>query len=580
MAAGALALACAGGAFAQASPAIPLIDIPSAPEPVEAPMAHAMAQRGAFTANQVAGGALDKAFAPAPAHASPLIPLDAESEAWVALRLRNPSSATRTVTVQVRQTSVDEVVLYERVGGRWREWLAGDRIPQTQWTKPGRFARFDLALDPGQVLPVLLRVRNAAPTVLFLEVGMPGGADLSNARSSFALAASLGALALLVVASFVQAVAYRDRTYFVFSAYAALLGLALASITGTADELWWRDAATWADHAKTVLPIAAASLSVLIVKALCRVATRSRPVALAINVAAGIVMGAALVTAAAGPMLGVVAAGFLLAASTVVLVALWAWRRGDRMGLWVLAAHVPLIVTSALIVLRRAGVVALPFRANAMVGVSMAFILLLLLVALVIRSRELLSVKERNNALQSIDPLTGLLSPSVFARRVAAAAARYRRSRHDAAVLYVRVANHDAIKAAHGTTVAEQSLIRAAIKLQSVLREADTVGRVGECTFGCILETVVARAQLQERAARLVAHGLMTPPGLDPPVSLVFHVAAAAFSTSGTDSAALGAGLEAELSKMSARTRRPIRFLEDAAAPGPASDPEEREEAA
>jgi diguanylate cyclase (GGDEF)-like protein len=255
----------------------------------------------------------------------------------------------------------------------------------------------------------------------------------------------------------------------------------------------------------------------------------------------------------------------LAAAAAVFTVAGWTWRRGDTMGAWVAAAHAPMIASTALIVLRMFDIEPVPFRPNVLVSVSAGFILLLMLVALIRRSKELLALRVRAQGMESIDPLTGMLSAPLFADRVRAAVDRFARSRHDAAIVYVRLANFERIRERHGLAVAEQSIIRAAMKLQRVMGEADSFGRVGESTLGLIVETVTRRDALQERASRLVAHGLMPLPGLKPEVTLVLHVAINVLSENSPGASQLQAALQSRLDAMALRSRKPIRFLEPVA---------------
>jgi diguanylate cyclase (GGDEF)-like protein len=338
-----------------------------------------------------------------------------------------------------------------------------------------------------------------------------------------------------------------------------------------ADQLLWGEWPAWSDAAKSVFPVAAAGVSVWLVQALCRVRTRSVALDRTASVLGGLVVAVAL-EFAIGPSIWkpLLAAALFVAAATVLYLAAWAWRRGDAMGIWVGTAHAPMIVTTAMMVLRIYGIEPVPFRANVLVSLSMGFILLLMLVALIGRSKELLAVRIRAQGMESIDPLTGLLSARLFDDRVRAAADRYKRSRHDAAIVHVRLANFDRIRDAHGLAVAEQSMIRAAMKVQRLMREADTFGRVGECTMGLIVETITRREALLERASRLIAHGLMPLPGLKPEVTLVLHAAINVLSENTLPADRIQRALTSQLDAMAMRTRRPIRFVQgDASAPAP-----------
>jgi GGDEF domain-containing protein len=138
---------------------------------------------------------------------------------------------------------------------------------------------------------------------------------------------------------------------------------------------------------------------------------------------------------------------------------------------------------------------------------------------------------------------------------------RYKRDREDAAIVFIDLVNHARIKAVHGSSVAEQSLLRSVIKLRRVVRDVDTVGRIGEARFGLILEGVASRTAVTDRAARLIAAGLMPLQGLKPDVTLQFHVAAMLLRERLVEADAVADILGDLLGSMSPRTRRPIRFL-------------------
>jgi two-component system, sensor histidine kinase LadS len=197
----------------------------------------------------------------------------------------------------------------------------------------------------------------------------------------------------------------------------------------------------------------------------------------------------------------------------------------------------------------------------------------LLLVALLIRTRDRHGAEVRAQALSTQDALTGLLAPHLFADRLQQAVTRFRRDGENAAIMYIDLVNHRRIRDHFGSAIAEQSLLRSVIKLRRLLRDIDTASRVGEARFGVILEGAGSRASVSERATRLIAAGLMPLPGLKPDVSLQYHVAALVLSEQPMDADSIQEALSAQLARMSPRTRRPIRFLQpEQAAPAEAGD--------
>ena len=526
--------------------------------------------RGQLSAARVAADAIDAQLAPGDGR---LVQLGPDNELWLRVRLHNPARRPAAWQLVFGLPAIDEVTLFEQRGGTWTEQSAGDRVAQGSWPREGRFPRFGLDFEAGETRELILRVRNGFAVPLALWVHTDAASEAADQRGYLGYGIALGALFLVVIACLVQAVLYRNAAYAWYGAYVLLL--ALAAFTGLANQFVWGQFPLWGDASKGVLTLASAGASVLFVRTLCSVQTRDRALSLASGAVGAIVLliaaGLAIMTVIIPWLYGL---GMLLAAVTVLLTATFTWRRGDAVGAWVLGAHVPLIAVSALIVLRMFGMAPFSFDANLLAALAIALILPLLLTALHLRSRELLSVQVRERELASTDPLTGLLAPHLFRDRILAAVSRFRKSRHNAVVLYIRLANHPRIREVHGSTIAEQSMIRAAIKLRRLMPDADCMGRVGEATVGLIFESITSREAVMQRAARLVAHGLMPLMGLKPEVTLQFHVAANVLSENLLDATELMAALDQALASMSPRTRRPIRFLEPGALGELGADPE------
>jgi two-component system, sensor histidine kinase LadS len=531
--------------------------------------------RGSVAIADVLAGRVDDRFGRSDAA---IVPLGADKELWIRLRLQNPFASARGWHLDYVLPAIDEVTLFQREGGAWVQFAAGDRVPRSQWQRGGRYPRFHLDFEPGQDRVLYLRVRNNFPAPLPLRVIAEPLADASEQAGNVGFGIVLGALALLASACLLQAVLYRDQTYFLYAAFTLLTGLSFASLAGLAGQFLWGDRVPWNDVAKAVLPLSAAGVSVWLVRSMCRVSVRQPRLSKSAVLVGWLQLALALVTAVTGSVLApVVGSAMLLAAATVLAIAVSTWRRGDPMGGWVLAAHAPLIAVTALIVVRMFGFALLRFDANLLLALAIGAVLPLLLAGLYQQSRELLAVQVRAREMSSTDALTGLLAPNLFGNRVLAAVARWRKSRHNAVLMYVQLVNAERIRELHGGAAVEQSMIRSAIKLQQQMADADCIGRVSENTMGVILESVTDRAVIMERASRLVAHGLMPLNGLKPNVTLHYHVVFAILSKNQLEAADLHSALEAVLGAMSPRTRRPIRFLEVGtggvpAPPGPEAD--------
>jgi len=387
-----------------------------------------------------------------------------------------------------------------------------------------------------------------------------------------ALGLAFGAMLLLIIGCLAKGYAYRDPVFAWYAAYAALTTLGVASYTGVAAHLLWPGLGLAGDTVMPVLACAAAASTVLFVRTILGLRRRFPlldRLLLALAVA-GLVLAPlpALLPKSMGVPL--VSACVVTGTVTALLVALAAWSRGDGVAKWVFAAYLPMVLAVLLGVLRVLGWVPLNFATQYAVVGAMAVEVPLLLVALFIRSRDRHGAQVREQALSTQDALTGLLAPHLFTDRLRQVVTRHRRDRQNAAVMYIDLVNYGRIREYFGGAVAEQSLLRSVIKLRRLLRDVDTVSRVGEARFGVILEGATARSSVSARATRLIAAGLMPLPGLKPDVSLQFHVAALLLSERPMEADEVAAALAAQLAQMSPRTRRPIRFID--AEPAAASD--------
>lgn len=528
-----------------------------------------------------AAGTTPERFVTAPAQQGPagVAALDETNELWIRLAVRNPTVRAGHWHLEVLLPSADVATLYQRQGAAWGESSAGDRVPISQWPLAGRFASFPLHLEAGEARTLVLRVRNAFPVPVPLRISAESAVHRQHQAGSVGFGLVLGALALLVASCVAQAALYRELRYFLYAMFALLLGLSFGALSGIAGQHLWGDWVEWNDRAKTTLPLLAAGVNVWLVSALCSLRTRARPLRRFVVAVGALIVLLAVAFSVAGVLWRPAAAGgFVVAGFAALAVAYSTWRRGDPIGGWVLAGYAPLVAVTLLVVARTLGLAPFDFDGAPWLAASIGLMLPLLMMALHLRSKETLALQLRNRDLEAMDPLTGLLGPALFLDRVRAAVARFERSGHDAVVLYVRVANYSRIREVHGAGVADQSMIRCAIKVQRLMSEADCIGRVAEDTIALILEYDTDRAAVQERAAQLIAHGLMAPKGLKPELILQLHVVANVLSAYPMQAAAMHDSLSEVLRAMSARTRKPIRFLEPPAADEPTvpeeADPE------
>jgi diguanylate cyclase (GGDEF)-like protein len=491
--------------------------------------------------------------------------LGEQGQLWIHWRLSRPRGVENGWVMTFPMPALDAVTLYQQNDrGQWVGQTAGDTIAVANWAEPGRYPHFRLELPPGQVRDVYARIRHFTPANFPVQILTESAFDERIQLEYLGLGTSFGALLLLLIACISQAFVYRDGVYGWYAGYALITTLSVAAYTGAAAHLLWPGFGALWDAPQAMLVLLAGSAAILFVRNLIGISGRHHLVDKLVLVIgfAGIALACLFPAMPKGA--GLTVTGVYTVA--VVLINIWiafdACRRSDQVGAWVLAAYTPLMIAVSMGVARMAGWLPVSFGTQYAVVVAMAVEVPLLLIALNIRSRERHGAQIRELALSTQDALTGLLAAHLFRDRLRQVIARYKRDPDNAAIVFIDLVNYPAIKAQFGTAVAEQSLLRSVIKLRRLLRDVDTVSRIGEARFGLILEGVTSRIAVTDRAARLIAAGLMPLKGLKPEVTLQFHIAAVLLDERMGEPEELTMALDELLTGMSPRTRRPIRFLD------------------
>jgi diguanylate cyclase (GGDEF)-like protein len=500
-----------------------------------------------------------------PFQASAIHSLGTQATLWLHLRVVRSGSTYKSWLIELPLPLLDAVTLYQKdAQGRWYEQSAGDTIAVSAWPEAGRYPFFRLDLNPAQVREIYLRIRHVTPVTIPVRLASESSHDNRLQVEYLLLGIVFGALILLIASCVAQGWVHRDVVYAWYAAYAGITTLAVAAYTGVAGHMLWSDSGAWADVAQGSLALLAGGSALLFVRHLSGIFIRFPRLDWLVQWfgVLGLLLAPGYAMMDRNLALNVLAAYLALAVTFNVWVSLLAWRRGDEVGPWMLAAYLPLGLAVLLALLRAFGWVSASWLTQYGVVLAMAVEVPLLLVALNIRSRERHGAEIREQALSSQDALTGLLSTHLFQDRLRQVVSRYKRDRESAAIIFIDLVNHQRIKDHHGPAVAEQSLLRSVIKLRRLLRDMDTVSRIGEARFGIIMEGVSSRAVVTDRAARLIASGLMPLKGLKPDVTLQFHSAALLLSERMMPAQDLTEALVVLLASMSSRTRRPIRFLE------------------
>jgi two-component system, sensor histidine kinase LadS len=483
---------------------------------------------------------------------------------WVRLDLDRKINGPEHWVMWLPLPLIDSVTVHQlQADGKWQSWRAGDRIAVGAWPEPGRYPRFHLELPQGKS-QVFLQIQGSTPLSIPLYMGTEVPAQSADRQGFLGMGVIAGVLLTLVLMCMVTAYTYRDRLYLLYGLYMLIMVLAVGAYTGLSGYLLWDHSPRWADAAQGIQALLTAGGAIYFIEAMLGGRQFARRLSSALFVLGASAIPLAVVYFAVPRSVGVIILGvYMILVTTVGLtLATRAWRLGDPVGKWIFLAYAPLALAVLLALARAYGWIIVSWVVQYGVVAALLIEAPMMMVALHARSRQRHEIRTREQALKTQDALTGLLTEHIFDDRIRQTLARSIKRREDAAIVLISLVNFESIARAYGLPVAEQSVLRAVIKLRKVVRDVETVARVGTSHFGLILEGASHRSRITDIGARLIAQGLMPLPGLVPEVTLQFHLAAVVLrELPGADQDIKG-GLQGLLRSMSARTRRPIRFLE------------------
>lgn len=490
--------------------------------------------------------------------------LNEHNALWLHLQLRRTIDAPTQWALNIPLPFVDEVSLYQRdAQGHWQRQHAGDTVVQAAWSLRGPYPDFALELPDTEVHDVYLRLRNFKHLSVPIRIATASEREYQRALELVVLGTFLGILAVLVVLSVIRYVEHRNLADIGAAAFSALVLAASAQVNGILNLLLWTRWPAVGDYAYAVLPPLAVGASLLFVRVLYASSThfaRYDRLLRAVGVVALLSVTLIVVDRTVADKISTV---LILLATTAGLVATFlSWRGHSRIWIWLMAAYVPQWLCLTRMMLEALGLLPIWWEMRYLMSLSVALSVPMLVYALSRTTHDRKELHVRARHLPTQDALTGLLTREAFEGELAQAYDRVIDAREPVAVVVVRIVNHEHIRKGLGDTVAEQSVLRAVVKLHRILRDVDPAGRIGAGEFALIFDGVLNRQLLTERMVQLIGSGLIPLPGLHPPITLQFHAACVLLHENPIAPETAVESLRTLLDGMSSHTRRPIRFLE------------------
>ena len=490
-------------------------------------------------------------------------PIKQHDSLWIRVSLTAIRYGQGQWTLNIPIPSLDSVILYQRNGqGGWDTQTAGDAYPQSMWHHPGLYPDFNLhSANP----EVFIQIRNFKPTAIPIRIVQASVRESQRKWELFGITLLMGIfLCSMVFASlrWTWHHAVMDGWVATFSGVGFLV---IAQISGVGNTLFWAEYPIFGNYASNLFPILGVACVTLLVRKILLLSVSLYwdwlPSALSL---AGWGSLVSVLTFGLFPryVANEITSIFVLFASLLALLtAVFVGYKGFAPGRWLAIIMIPQLLWQFYAM--GEGIQLFPFLQDVQVASALALAIsipaLLYVFSQFHHERETLVA--RTNHFPTHDALTGLLTAEVFQTHVDIAINESIESRHPAALARVRLINHDYILITLGNVVAEQALLRAAVKLQCLLRNSDPIARVGTSDFAFLLDGVADRESVRRRMKKFMGSGLIPLPDISPEINLRFHIVCVMLNEKQVPARRVIRDLGQRLNGMDPTTRRPLRFL-------------------
>ena len=470
--------------------------------------------------------------------------------------------------IKLPNAGLDRVTLFTRTDQGWTFHAAGDHIPVAHWPLPHLYPILPISLSAADATQYVLRIEASNDFSTPIQFVSESGLSSEQQRISLLHGMYFGLLGMVAIFALATAVVMRDAAHVWFSLFAAVINLSVATSVGVAGLHLWPNSPVWADAAEYVLPALSFAPLMLFVAFTASLRARSAPVFWLFCVLAAGACGVAIACASLPSparlrmLLGVVC---LLTAAGVAALG-WAWYHGDRFARWVLAAFVPLLVALPFPVGRWLGLAPLDFWTQHAVQLALALTLPAVFLLLILRSQERRDYRRRISHLDHVDPLTGLVNDDVFSHRLRGLIERSRRFNCQSAVVLVDFTNLHKLREEFGRKAVLEVLLRLAGRLTSLVRDMDTVARIGEARYGILIEGPVPPGRGAAVGSKVLARLIMPFSRMPVGLSVRPKIAVALVPAQGADAQDVLDRLDAMLKEASPDYRKNI-FVADSQPP-------------
>ena len=517
-------------------------------------------------------GALPDSWRFQPYSASTVLPTTDSQEVWA--RFTVAVTPNRQVWfVRMAPAFIGKVSFYSRdAAGGWQVQSSGQSIAPAQWALRTLFPSFEVQSSSRGEQTYYLRFEHRSPIAQRPMLLTPIEYIDGSSRVGILIGLLGGMFGLLSVLCMAAYAITRNKVFLWFGSFVVALMVSQATLMGYGGWRIWPDSV----HLNQVMGWVTGYLALATGAWFCATASYARDSHIWIYRLLGALALISLILALAElPNVQMVPRDIRnawVALVTVLVIGSLSWMalRGQRWNAVLLIGLVPIgLATMARLAYNLGWVEQIEFAQTA--GIFSAILgLLWLMLGLVWRSRTALMSTELAAALNTYDPVSGLVQERVARIRLPQMLLRATQLKMGCGVIMLRWVEHPQLMASISPDKRNTMLKQLGQLLNRVARDIDTAARFGDGRFLILVEGPINRNALSLLCTQILTACLRLSDKFNMPGAFDFHMAIWHAKVVPCSDEEVLEALKTRLHQMSYGTKRPVQFVDTAASePGP-----------
>jgi two-component system, sensor histidine kinase LadS len=504
-----------------------------------------------------------------------ILPTAPDRDVWLQFALP-ASEEAQTWFVRIPRLQVERVTLYfQHHDGKWFSQTAGENVPMNEWPVATRNPSFAIHTHDEHPSAYYLKLEHRVPITEHPQLISPSDYIDGANRVGNLTGLMFGVFGGLTVIGFGAARLNRNKHFAWFAAFVLMILFSQLISIGYANQRFWPGSVYLAQVMGWIVPLCTMSVGTWF----CSTVSYSRksyPVVFYTSVA-GII--ALLLAAIAFAVWHADFPRSLLNALVAVIMAwnlvscVWIARRSQPWLWFVVAGLTPLALSTLVRLAYNVGWVNHVEIAQLASVITGSLGMMIIYAGMMLRNRENYAAMARETALDHTDAVTGLSSERMVQARLPHMLARSKRFNQPCGVLMLRWLEYSKFMETMTTAQQSAALAHLGTRLRRLVREFDTVARVGDNDFVFLIESPVDQAILAELGTQILSNCMRPAPALGRE-SYDVHMAIWATSTADITSKDILEVLRTRLSQMSVGTARRMQFIDSPLSTGPGDDQE------